>query len=221
MTLDDWRELFALSDRYGFVIASDECYSEIYFDETKPPLGGLEAAHRLGRGFERLIMLSSLSKRSNSPGMRSGFVAGDAAILRKFTLYRTYHGAAMSPVWQAASIAAWGDENHVRENRAKYLRKFSTVTPMLADVLDVKLPDAAFYLWANVARTGLTDTAFAERLFADYNVTVLPGSYLAREAHGTNPGRDFVRLALVADVDECIEGAQRIVAFCRSLADAR
>ena len=218
ITLDDWRELFELSDRYGFVIASDECYSEIYFDESKPPLGGLEAAHRLGRGFERLVMLSSLSKRSNSPGMRSGFVAGDPAIIKKFTLYRTYHGTALSPVWQSASIAAWRDENHVRENRAKYVRKFSTVTPMLADVLDVKLPDAAFYLWANVARTGLTDTAFAARLYADYNVTVLPGSYLAREAHGTNPGRDFVRLALVADVDECIEGAQRIVEFCRSLA---
>jgi N-succinyldiaminopimelate aminotransferase len=218
ITLDDWRELFELSDRYGFVIASDECYSEIYFDESKPPLGGLEAAHRLGRGFERLVMLSSLSKRSNSPGMRSGFVAGDPAIIRKFTLYRTYHGTALSPVWQGASIAAWRDENHVRENRAKYVRKFSTVTPMLADVLDVKLPDAAFYLWANVARTGLTDTTFAARLYADYNVTVLPGSYLAREAHGTNPGRDFVRLALVADVDECIEGAQRIVAFCRTLA---
>jgi len=218
ITLDDWRELFELSDRYGFVIASDECYSEIYFDESAPPLGGLEAAHRLGRGFERLVMLSSLSKRSNAPGMRSGFVAGDAAIIRQFALYRTYHGSAMSPVWQAASIAAWGDETHVRENRAKYAQKFSSVTPMLADVLDVKLPDAAFYLWANVGRTGMTDTAFAHRLYADYNVTVLPGSYLAREAHGTNPGRDFVRLALVADVDECLEGAQRIVDFCRSLA---
>ncbi|MFC5427771.1 succinyldiaminopimelate transaminase [Paraburkholderia denitrificans] len=218
LTLDDWRELFALSDRYGFVIASDECYSEIYFDETKPPLGGLEAAHRLGRGFERLVMLSSLSKRSNVPGMRSGFVAGDAAILKQFLLYRTYHGAALSPVWQAASVVAWGDEQHVRENRAKYARKFATVTPMLADVLDVRLPDAAFYLWANVARTGLSDTAFAQRLYADYNVTVLPGSYLARTAHGTNPGQNFVRMALVADVEECIEGAQRIVDFCRSLA---
>jgi N-succinyldiaminopimelate aminotransferase len=217
LTLDDWRELFALSDRYGFVIASDECYSEIYFDETKPPLGGLEAAHKLGRGFERLVMLSSLSKRSNAPGMRSGFVAGDAAILKQFLLYRTYHGSALSPVWQAASIAAWGDETHVRENRAKYVQKFATVTPMLADVLDVRLPDAAFYLWANVARTGLTDTAFAQRLYADYNVTVLPGSYLARTAHGANPGKDFVRMALVADVEECIEGAQRIVDFCHSL----
>ncbi|WP_246024820.1 succinyldiaminopimelate transaminase [Paraburkholderia dinghuensis] len=218
LTLDDWRELFALSDRYGFVIASDECYSEIYFDEALPPLGGLEAAHRLGRGFERLVMLSSLSKRSNVPGMRSGFVAGDAAILKRFLLYRTYHGSAMSPVWQAASIAAWGDEQHVRENRAKYVQKFSTVTPMLAEVLDVRLPDAAFYLWANVSRTGLSDTAFAQRLYADYNVTVLPGSYLARTAHGANPGQNFVRMALVADVEECIEGAQRIVDFCRSLA---
>ncbi|MCC8394507.1 succinyldiaminopimelate transaminase [Paraburkholderia sp. MMS20-SJTR3] len=217
LTLDDWRELFALSDRYGFVIASDECYSEIYFDEAKPPLGGLEAAHQLGRGYERLVMLSSLSKRSNVPGMRSGFVAGDAAILKAFLLYRTYHGAALSTVFQSASIAAWNDETHVRENRAKYLQKFTTVTPMLADELDVRLPDAAFYLWANVERTGLTDTEFAQRLYADYNVTVLPGSFLARTAHGVNPGRNFVRLALVADVDECTEGAQRIVEFCRSL----
>ncbi|WP_205191975.1 succinyldiaminopimelate transaminase, partial [Burkholderia sp. LMG 13014] len=218
LTLDDWRELFALSDRHGFVIASDECYSEIYFDEAAPPLGGLEAAHRLGRGFERLVMLSSLSKRSNVPGMRSGFVAGDAALLKKFLLYRTYHGAALSPVWQHASIAAWNDEAHVRENRALYLQKFNTVTPMLADVIDVKLPDAAFYLWANVSRTGLSDTEFARRLYADYNVTVLPGSYLARDAHGTNPGRDFIRIALVAGTPECVEGAQRIVDFCRSLA---
>jgi N-succinyldiaminopimelate aminotransferase len=218
LTLDDWRELFALSDRYGFVIASDECYSEIYFDEANPPLGGLEAAHKLGRGFERLVMLSSLSKRSNVPGMRSGFVAGDAAILKAFLLFRTYHGAALSTVFQSASIAAWDDEAHVRDNRAKYLQKFTTVTPMLAEVLDVRLPDAAFYLWADVSRTGLTDTEFAQRLYADYNVTVLPGSFLARTAHGTNPGRNFVRLALVADVDECTQGAQRVVDFCRGLA---
>jgi N-succinyldiaminopimelate aminotransferase len=217
LTLEDWRELFALSDRYGFVIASDECYSEIYFDEAKPPLGALEAAHRLGRNFERLVMLSSLSKRSNVPGMRSGFVAGDPAILKQFLLYRTYHGAALSTVYQAASIAAWNDETHVLENRAKYVQKFATVTPMLAEVLDVRLPDAAFYLWADVSRTGLSDTEFAQRLYADYNVTVLPGSYLARTAHDTNPGRNFVRLALVADVDECTEGAQRIVDFCRGL----
>ncbi|KND59054.1 N-succinyl-L,L-diaminopimelate aminotransferase alternative [Candidatus Burkholderia verschuerenii] len=217
MTLDDWRELFALSDKHNFVIASDECYSEIYFDETKPPLGGLEAARLLGRGFERLIMLSSLSKRSNVPGMRSGFVAGDASILKAFLLYRTYHGAALSTVFQRASVIAWQDETHVRDNRAKYLQKFKTVTPMLAEVLDVRLPDAAFYLWANVSRTGLTDTEFAARLYADYNVTVLPGSFLARTAHGTNPGEGFVRIALVAEVEECVEGARRIVEFCRTL----
>jgi N-succinyldiaminopimelate aminotransferase len=217
MTLDDWRELFALSDKHDFVIASDECYSEIYFDEAKPPLGGLEAARLLGRDFDRLVMLSSLSKRSNVPGMRSGFVAGDASILKAFLLYRTYHGAALSTVFQRASVVAWQDETHVRDNRAKYLQKFQTVTPMLAEVLDVRLPDAAFYLWANVARTGLSDTEFAARLYADYNVTVLPGSFLARTAHGTNPGEGFVRIALVAEVEECVEGAHRIVEFCRTL----
>lgn len=218
LTLDNWRELFALSDQHGFVIASDECYSEIYFDEAKPPLGGLEAARLLGRGFERLVMLSSLSKRSNVPGMRSGFVAGDAAVLKDFLLYRTYHGAALSTMFQRASVVAWQDETHVRENRAKYVEKFATVTPMLAEVLDVRLPDAAFYLWANVERTGLTDTEFAARLYADYNVTVLPGSFLARAAHGMNPGIGFVRIALVAETGECVEGARRIVEFCRSLA---
>ncbi|SAK62713.1 succinyldiaminopimelate aminotransferase [Caballeronia catudaia] len=217
LTLDNWRELFALSDEHGFVIASDECYSEIYFDESKPPLGGLEAARLLGRGFERLVMLSSLSKRSNVPGMRSGFVAGDAAILKDFLLYRTYHGAALSTVFQRASVVAWLDETHVRDNRAKYVQKFETVTPMLAEVLDVRLPDAAFYLWANVSRTGLSDTGFAARLYADYNVTVLPGSFLARAAHGTNPGEGFVRIALVAETGECEEGARRIVEFCRTL----
>lgn len=217
LTLDNWRELFALSDKHGFVIASDECYSEIYFDEAHPPLGALEAARLLNRGFERLVMLSSLSKRSNVPGMRSGFVAGDAAILKQFLLYRTYHGAALSTVFQRASIAAWQDETHVRDNRAMYVSKFRTVTPMLAEVLDVRLPDAAFYLWADVSRTGLSDTGFAARLYADYNVTVLPGSYLARPAHGMNPGEGFVRIALVAGTEECVEGARRIVEFCRTL----
>ncbi|RKP54643.1 succinyldiaminopimelate transaminase [Pararobbsia silviterrae] len=221
ITLDDWRELFALSDKYGFVIASDECYSEIYFDEDRVPLGSLEAARALGRDATRLVVLSSLSKRSNVPGMRSGFVAGDAAILKRFLLYRTYHGCALSPVWQSASVAAWGDEAHVVENRAMYAAKFKTVTPMIASVLDVKLPDAAFYLWVDVRRSGLSDTEFAKRLYADYNVTVLPGSYLARDAHGLNPGSGFVRIALVAEVAECTEGAQRIVDFCHGLAKAR
>ncbi|QYY30103.1 MULTISPECIES: succinyldiaminopimelate transaminase [Cupriavidus] len=217
LSLEDWKQLFALSDKYGFVIASDECYSEIYFDESRAPLGALEAAHKLGRGFERLVMFSSLSKRSNVPGLRSGFVAGDAALLKKFLLYRTYHGGAMNPAVQTASIAAWNDEAHVRENRAAYVRKFSEVTPMLAEVLDVALPDAGFYLWADVSRTGLNDVEFAAQLLAAQNVTVLPGSYLAREADGINPGANRVRMALVATPEECLEGARRIVEFCKSL----
>ena len=219
LTLDDWRELFALSDRHGFVIAADECYSEIYFGSERP-LGAMEAAHKLGRQrYERLIAFSSLSKRSNVPGMRSGFVAGDAAILQKFLLYRTYHGSAMSPSIQAASIAAWNDETHVAENRAKYLQKFSQITPMLAEVLDVALPDAGFYLWARVDKLSqITDTEFARRLYAEYNVTVLPGSYVARDAHGVNPGANRIRMALVAEVDECLEAARRIVEFTKKLA---
>ncbi len=222
LTLEDWKTLFALSDKYGFVIASDECYSEIYTDESHPPLGGLEAAHKLGRGFERLVVFSSLSKRSNVPGMRSGFVAGDAALLKAFLLYRTYHGSAMGPAVQAASIAAWNDETHVAENRALYRTKFAQVTPMLAEVLDVAPPDAGFYLWANVARTGLNDADFTRALLAEKNVAVLPGSYVARdvEVDGVivNPGRNYVRIALVASVEECLEGARRIVEFCRSRA---
>ncbi len=219
LTLEDWRELFALSDRYGFVIAADECYSEIYFGSERP-LGSLEAAHKLGRNrYERLITFSSLSKRSNVPGMRSGFVAGDASILQKFLLYRTYHGSAMSPSIQAASIVAWKDETHVAENRAKYLEKFNQVTPMLAEVLDVALPDAGFYLWAKVDKlSSISDTDYARRLYAEYNVTVLPGSYVARDAHGINPGANRIRMALVAEVDECIEAARRIVEFTRKLA---
>lgn len=217
LTLEDWRELFALSDRYGFVIASDECYSEIYFDEAAPPLGALQAAQLLGRGWDRLLVFSSLSKRSNVPGMRSGFVAGDAALLKRFLLYRTYHGCAMSPVIQAASLAAWNDETHVVDNRRLYREKFAAVTPMLAKVMDVRLPDAGFYLWANIRRTNLSDTAFAVQLLQAYNVSVLPGSYLAREAHGHNPGQDYIRLALVAETSECLEGARRIVEFCRAL----
>ncbi len=214
LTLEDWRELFDLSDRYGFVIAADECYSEIYF-KPEAPLGSLEAAHRLGRtDYKNLIAFSSLSKRSNVPGMRSGFVAGDATLMKKFMLYRTYHGGAMSPTIQSASILAWNDETHVQENRAKYIDKFKQLTPLLAEVLDVALPDAGFYLWARVDRdTNLTDTEFARALYAEYNVTVLPGSYLARQAHGINPGQNRIRMALVAEVDECLEAARRIVDF--------
>jgi len=212
MPLSEWKLLFELSDRYGFVIASDECYSEIYFRD-EAPLGGLEAAARLGRtDFKNLVAFTSLSKRSNVPGMRSGFCAGDAALIQQFLLFRTYHGSAMSPVVQSASIAAWNDENHVLENRAQYRQKFAAITPLLAEVLDVALPDAGFYLWAGVQGS---DVDFARDLYAAYNVTVLPGSYLAREAHGTNPGAGRIRMALVAQNDECLEAAQRIVAFVR------
>lgn len=217
LQLHDWKELFELSDRYGFVIAADECYSEIYF-KADAPLGAMQAARKLGRGYERLVSLSSLSKRSNVPGMRSGFVAGDAAIMKQFLLYRTYHGSAMSPMIQAASVVAWDDELHVQENREKYRQKFAQITPLLSEVLDVQLPDAAFYLWAKVDHLqGISDTEFARQLYERYHVTVLPGSYLAREAHGINPGANRIRMALVADVAECLEAAQRIVAFCHEL----
>ena len=214
MPLAEWQALFELSDRHGFVIASDECYSEIYFRD-EPPLGGLEAAARLGRqDYRNLIAFTSLSKRSNVPGLRSGFVAGDAALLKRFLLYRTYHGSAMSPLVQAASIAAWGDEAHVIENRARYGAKFADVTPLLAEVLNVALPDAGFYLWAGIP--GGDDIAFAQALLAQYKLIVLPGSLLARTAHGSNPGAGRIRLALVADEAECLEAARRIVSFTQS-----
>jgi N-succinyldiaminopimelate aminotransferase len=215
MSLDAWRELFALSDRYGFVIAADECYSEIYFDEAHPPLGALHAAQQLGRNdFLNLVVFSSLSKRSNVPGMRSGFVAGDAQILEKFLLYRTYHGCAMNPAVQQASQAAWQDEAHVIENRRLYRSKFATFKAELAGTLNLEMPDAAFYYWA---KTPIADTEFAQALHRDYNVTVLPGSFLAREAHGINPGANFVRIALVASEAECLDAAQRIKQFIEHL----
>lgn len=208
MDIPAWKALFELSDQYGFVIASDECYSEIYFDEASPPIGALEAAHRLGRDFSRIVMFSSLSKRSNVPGMRSGFVAGDSAIIEKFALYRTYHGCAMNPAVQAASIVAWNDEAHVVKNRQLYHEKFSAVTPMLQTVWrHTQLPDAAFYLWIN---TEQDDTVLAKQLYQELNITVLPGSFLAREAHGLNPGKGFIRMALVAPPQETIAAAKRI-----------
>jgi N-succinyldiaminopimelate aminotransferase len=212
MTLDEWKQLFELSDRHGFVIASDECYSEIYFKEGCAPLGGLEAAQRLGRdGFPRLVVFGSLSKRSNAPGLRSGYVAGDAAVLKQFLLYRTYHGNAMSPPVQAASAAAWNDEAHVVDNRRQYAAKFAQATPLVQRSFDTALPDAAFYLWACVP--GGDDEAWAQRLFRDAHVTVLPGRYLSRDSDGGNPGRGFIRIALVAALPEVADAAQRIAAL--------
>ena len=215
MTLDEWRRLFEAADRHGFVIASDECYSELYFDEARPPLGALEAAYRLGRtDFRRVVVLSSLSKRSNVPGMRSGFAAGDAEILKRFLLYRTYHGGAMSPPVQAASTAAWRDEAHVAENRRLYREKFAAALPLVRAPLETAMPDGGFYLWV---RTPVPDAEFARELYRQYHVSVLPGSYLARESDGTNPGRNYIRVALVAQFDDCIEGVRRIAEFARSI----
>ncbi len=218
MPLAEWQRLFELSDRHGFVIASDECYSEIYFRD-EPPLGSLEAATKLGRSFKNLVAFTSLSKRSNVPGMRSGFVAGDATLLKAFLLYRTYHGSAMSPMIQRASVAAWNDEAHVVANRELYRAKFAQVTPVLQQALDVQLPDAAFYLWAAVPEIDgkRDDIAFGQGLLAQYNVAVLPGSLLARTVGGHNPGLGRVRMALVAPVAECLEAAHRIVSYTQSL----
>jgi N-succinyldiaminopimelate aminotransferase len=211
LNLDEWRTLFELSDRYGFVIASDECYSEIYFDEKNPPLGALQAAQQLGRrGYPNLVVFSSLSKRSNVPGLRSGFVAGDRKVLSRFLLYRTYHGSAMSLTVQAASVAAWRDEAHVRENRALYRRKFDALFPVLSPALGVSMPDAGFYFWA---RTPVDDREFARALFEATHVTVLPGQFLSREHDAGHPGANFVRIALVAGLEECLEAAHRIKGF--------
>jgi N-succinyldiaminopimelate aminotransferase len=228
MPLAEWQQLFELSDRHGFVIASDECYSEIYFGQAAP-LGSLQAALALGRSdFRNLVMFTSLSKRSNVPGLRSGFVAGDARWLKAFLLYRTYHGSALGPVVQRASVAAWNDEAHVQANRALYAAKFDAVLPLLTPVLDVARPDAAFYLWAGVPALPAAmnpqghapEVAWARQLLAQYNVNTLPGSLLARTAQGHNPGSGRVRLALVAPLDDCVEAARRIVSFCGSLSAA-
>ncbi|MGB3291219.1 MAG: succinyldiaminopimelate transaminase [Burkholderiaceae bacterium] len=214
MPLDDWKTLFALSDEHGFVIAADECYSEIYFDEASKPLGAMQAASRLGRrDYRNLVCFSSLSKRSNVPGLRSGFVAGDAGLIAQFLLYRTYHGSAISPVVSQASIAAWGDEAHVVENRRLYREKFEAVVPILKPVLDLDWPDAAFYLWA---RTPGDDADFVRDLYGATGVTALPGSFLAREAHGVNPGAGRIRIALVAPKEQCVEAAERIARYLRS-----
>jgi N-succinyldiaminopimelate aminotransferase len=215
MPLEEWKRLFELSDRYGFTIVSDECYSEVYFDESKPPLGALAAAKSLGReGFPRLVVMGSLSKRSSAPGLRSGFAAGDRAILEKFVLYRTYHGSQMSNAVQLASIPAWKDEAHVIENRRLYREKFARFREIVSPVLPLTMPDAAFYYW--VAVPGGDDLAFTRDLFDTAHVTVLPGSYISRDAHGTNPGRGYVRMALVSTVEETVEAANRIATFAKT-----
>jgi N-succinyldiaminopimelate aminotransferase len=208
-------KLIELSLKYNFIIASDECYSEIYFDENKPPAGLLEAAEECGNvNFTNCIVFHSLSKRSNLPGMRSGFVAGDAQLIKSYLLYRTYHGCAMPPVHQIASIEAWNDETHVKQNRELYVKKFDTVIDILSPVINVSLPDAGFYLWLN---TPIDDERFTKNLFEQQNITVLPGSYLSRESNGNNPGKNHVRLALVAPLDECITAANRIKQYIQTL----
>ncbi|MDM7321737.1 MAG: succinyldiaminopimelate transaminase [Gammaproteobacteria bacterium] len=208
-----YRRLIELADEYDFIIASDECYSELYYDE--PPVGLLQVCANLGRDdFARCVVFHSLSKRSNLPGLRSGFVAGDAAVLKNYHLYRTYHGCTLPPPTQAASVAAWRDEAHVKKNRELYLQKFTKVIEILGDALEVNMPQGAFYLWA---KTPISDTEFARRLFAEQNVTVLPGSYLSRAVDGHNPGTGYVRMALVAEMDECAEAAERIRHFSQTL----
>ena len=215
MSLDEWEQLFNRSAQHGFTIVSDECYSEIYLDNANPPLGALEAAQQLGLSdYARLIVMGSLSKRSNVPGMRSGYAAGDASILKKFTLYRTYHGSAMSPTVQGASEVAWKDEAHVIENRRLYREKFRAFYDIVNPVLPLALPDAAFYFWL---KTPIADTEFARRLYQEQHVTVLAGSYLGRDAHGVNPGENHVRLAMVSPLNECIDAAHRIAKFIQTL----
>lgn len=212
--MDTLKQLIALADEHDFVIAADECYSELYFDEDNPPPGLLSACAELGRqDFKRCVVFHSLSKRSNLPGLRSGFVAGDAEILKAFLLYRTYHGCAMPVQTQLASVAAWRDEEHVRANRDQYRAKFDAVLDILQPVLDVQRPDGSFYLWA---KTPGDDASFARELFAQEHVTVVPGSYLSREVQGNNPGAGRVRMALVAPLAECIEAAERIRAFLQN-----
>ena len=208
LTCDDWKQLFDLQDKYGFIIAADECYSEIYFDNNKP-IGCLQAAAQLGRSFDNIIMFTSLSKRSNVPGLRSGFVAGDAQLLKDFLLYRTYHGSAMSLPVQRASIAAWNDEVHVAENRRLYQEKFNRVIPILRQKFDVKMPDASFYIWLKIPDGD--DLMFTRELYRATGVQVLPGRFFARDTENGNPGMGFVRIALVDEVEQCVEAAQRIV----------
>jgi N-succinyldiaminopimelate aminotransferase len=210
-----WLEaVIGLADRHDFIVAADECYAEIFLDEDRPPVGLLEACRELGReDFRRCLVFHSLSKRSSVPGLRSGFVAGDAALIDRYRRYRTYHGCAMSPAVQAASIAAWNDETHVAAARARYRARFDAVLPLLEDVLDVQRPDGAFYLWAG---TPIDDERFCRELFARQHVTLVPGSYLSRATERGDPGAGRVRISLVAPLPDCIEAAERIRVFCRA-----
>ena len=209
------KKLLELAEKYDFIIASDECYSEIYLDEATPPPGLLQVAASVGNtDYKRCLVFHSLSKRSNAPGLRSGFVAGDAEILKSFLLYRTYHGSAMPPHVQTTSVVAWGDEVHVQENRRLYREKFAAVLEVLSPVMDIPQPQASFYLWA---KTPIDDVSFTRDIFQQQNLNVVPGSYLSREVDGFNPGANRIRLALVAEPAQCIEAAQRIKQFIESL----
>ncbi|MDH5436729.1 MAG: succinyldiaminopimelate transaminase [Gammaproteobacteria bacterium] len=215
MSIEILQKVIQLADKYDFIIASDECYSEIYFDEEQPPPGILEAAHKMGRDdFKRCIAFNSLSKRSNLPGLRSGFVAGDADLITGFLKYRTYHGSALPPPTQMASIKAWGDEIHVQENRALYKKKINGVYDSLSKVLTLSKPEASFYLWPE---TPIDDAEFARGLFAQQNITILPGQYLSRMANNLNPGQNRIRIALVASAEECMEAADRLSQYVNSL----
>jgi len=215
MSQADHQKLIHLAEKYDFIIASDECYSELYDDEANPPVGLLQSAYALGNtAFKRCVVFHSLSKRSNAPGLRSGFVAGDADVLQAYFQYRTYHGCAMPLPTQYASIRAWQDEQHVQENRRLYREKFTAFIEILSDVCTISKPAASFYIWL---KTPITDTEFAHQLFAQYNITVLPGSYLSRDFAELNPGKNHIRIALVAPLEDCIEAAQRIKLFLNSL----
>jgi len=215
MSIEQMQQVLALADKHDFIVASDECYSELYFDEDQPPPGLLQAAaHMANTDYKRCVVFHSLSKRSNAPGMRSGFIAGDAAILDAFLLYRTYHGCAMPPPFQAGSIAAWNDEAHVKANRGQYREKFSKVLEILAPVMNVEAPDAGFYLWP---KTPISDTEFTRELLIQQHVNVVPGSYLSRDTAAGNPGNQRIRMALVATVEECVTAAERIRTFVTGL----
>ena len=212
---DDYRGVLELAEKHDFILASDECYSEIYFDEATPPVGLLEVASNLGiADYRRCLVFHSLSKRSNLPGLRSGFVAGDGELMASYLKYRTYHGATLSNTAQLASVVAWNDETHVAQNRAQYRAKFDAVLDILGPVMGATRPDAGFYLWPKV---DISDEDFARGLYAGENVTVLPGSYLSRDAQGINPGSHHVRMALVAPLDECVDAAQRVQRYCEQI----